>query len=270
MVICNLTRPEMMRPNAHLSMDQIVGRCMILKLEGKGIVCDVYYIASDKFSDLTAEAETKSLGLSSLVTKYCDWHALVARGFFSDNSDTTCSFIKDTGELNSLSMDDFESWEKILDEKSDDLDFFVMQCFNESPEPTESQTCLVVYSEFEHGTSATSLPIAAKDSLKGFRFITQSVDCEGFIRRVTYEENIVGSEEYNFAESAIMGIEFNGQNFEIASPTFEKSRTRIWLYKFDDKENRHQLDFVGSKKIKWLSALDDQSTTRIYINSLKS
>jgi len=255
---------------AHIFMDQIIGERMILKLEGKGIVCDVYYVASDKFSDLIVEAETKSLGLSSLVTKYCDWHAPVARGFFSDNSDTTCSFIKETGELNSLSMDDYELWEKILDEKNDDLDFFTMQSFNESPEPTESKTCLVVYSEFEHGASATSLPIDAKDSLKGFRFITQSVDCEGFIRRVTYMENIVGSEEYNFAEAAIMGIEFNGQNFEIASPKFEKSRTRIWLYKFDDKANRHQLDFIESKKIKWLSASDDQSTIRIYINSPRS
>jgi len=255
---------------AHIFMDQIIGGRMILKLEGKGIVCDVYYVASDKFSDLTAEAETKSLGLSSLVTKYCDWHAPVARGFFSDNSDTTCSFIKDTGELILLNMDDYELWEKILDEKSDDLDFFVMQSSNETPEPTESQTCLVVYSEFEHGTSATSLPIAATDSLKGFRFKTQSVDCEGFIRRVTYEENIVGSEEYNFAESAIMGIQFDGQDIEIASPTFERARTRIWLYKFDEHENSHQLDFVASKKIKWLSALDDQSTTRINGNSLRS
>ena len=160
--------------------------------------------------------------------------------------------------------------EKILDEKSGDLDFFVVQSFNESPEPTESQVCLVVYSEFEHGASATRLPIAAKDSLKGLRFITQSVDCEGFIRRVTYEENIVGSEEYNFAESAIMGIEFHGQHFEIASPTFEKARTRIWLYKFDEHENSHKLDFVESKKIKWLSASDDQSATRIYVNSLRS
>lgn len=243
---------------------------MILKLEGKGIVCDVYYVALDKFADLTVEAETKGLGLSSLITKYCDWHASVSRGFFSDNPDTTCSFINDTGELSSFTMGDHELWEKILDEKSDDLDFFVVQSSNDSPEPTESQICLVVYSEFEHGTSATSLPVAAKDSLKGLRFITQSVDFEGFIRRVTYEENIVGSEEYNFAESAIMGIEFHGQHFEIASPTFEKARTRIWLYKFDEHENSHQLDFVESKKIKWLSASDDQSATRIYVNSLRS
>jgi hypothetical protein len=66
----------------HIFMDQMIGEHMILKLEGKGIVCNVYYVASDKFSDLTAEAESKSLGLSSLVTKYCDWHAPVARGFF--------------------------------------------------------------------------------------------------------------------------------------------------------------------------------------------
>jgi len=243
---------------------------MILKLEGKGIVCDVYYVASDKFSDLTAEAETKSLGLSSLITKYCDWHTSVSQGFFSDNPDTRCSVINDTGEISSLTMDDSELWKKILDEKSDDTDFFTVKLSNEAPEPTESQICLVVYSEFEHGTSSTSLPIAATVSLKGLRFITQSVDCEGFVRRVTYEENIVGSEEYNFAESAIMGIQFDGQDIEIASPTFEKARTRIWLYKFDGHENSPQLDFVASKKIKWLSASDDQSTTRINGNSLRS
>jgi len=87
---------------------------MILKLEGKGIVCDVCYVSSDKFSDLTAEAKTKSLGLSSLITKYCDWHASVARGFFSDSPDTTCSFIKDTGALSSLTIGDSESWKKFL------------------------------------------------------------------------------------------------------------------------------------------------------------
>ncbi|MBU3580470.1 hypothetical protein ICN19_00400 [Polynucleobacter sp. AP-Capit-er-40B-B4] len=193
--------------------------------------------------------------------------------FFLDNPDTTCHFIKDLGEKISVAMDDFRLFDEILGEKEksgapedgDDLglDFFTVQLPVESLAPNENQVCLVAYTEFEHGMSATNLPLGATESLKGLRFITKSVDCEGFVRQATYEENIVGSDEYNRAEQAIMGVEFHDQQFWIAPPVFQSARNRVWLYKFDEGEQNHQLDFVASKKIRWLSASDDQSKTRI-------
>ena len=253
---------------------------MILELKGKGIVSDIYYLTEVKFLALTTEAADKSLGLSSLITKYCDYHIPVSRGFFSDNPNTTCNLVRDTGELISVPMGALYLADEILNgkEKSeipkdrDDLksngvgrDFLVVRSYDEHPEPSNSQICLVAYSEFEYGTSATSFPLGPTGSLKELQFVTKSVDCEGFVRRATYEEDIVGSDEYNRAELAIMGIEIYGQFFEIAPPNFELSRNRVWLYKFDENEQSHQLDFTESKKIRWLSALDDQSKTRIIV-----
>jgi hypothetical protein len=156
-----------------------------------------------------------------------------------------------------------------IPEDSDGLDYFTVRSYGEYPEPTKNQVCLVAYSEFEYGKSATSLPIDSTDSLKGLRFITKSVDCEGFVCHATYYENIVGSEEYNEAEQAIMAIEFHSQQFWITTPTYERARNRVWLYKFAENEQSHQLDFIGSKKIRWLSASDDQSKTRINGQSLR-
>jgi hypothetical protein len=240
---------------------------MIIELEGKGIVCEVYYLTEDKFLALTAAAESKGFGLSSLIKDYCDCHIPVSQGFFSDNPETTCNLIKDNGEINSVAMKDYWKWDEILNkkEKSDlpeedflnndiDWDFFVAPTYEAHLEPTDSQICLVAYSEFEYGKSTTSLPCEAADGFKGLRFITKCVDCEGFVREATYMENIVGTEEYNSAEMAIIGIEFNGEKFEIAEPIFKSARNRVWLYKFDKNEQSHQIDFIGSKKIRWLSA----------------
>jgi hypothetical protein len=246
---------------------------MVVELEGKGIVCDVYYLTEDRFLTLIADAENKSVGLISLITEYCDCHILVSQGFFADNPDTSCKFIRDSSETTSVAMNEILFLDEFLNGKeksdisddSDGLDSFTVRSCEEYPEPTENQVCLVAYSEFEHGKSATSLPIDATDSLKGLRFITKSVDFEGFVSRATYEENIVGSDEYNRAEEAILGIEFRGQQFWIASPIYQKARNRVWLYKFDENEQSHQLDFMGSKKIRWLSASDDQSRARIIV-----
>jgi len=250
---------------------------MVIELEGKGIVCDVYYLAEDKFLALTTDAADKNVGLISLITEYCDCHIPVSRGFFADNPDTTCKFIRDSGETTSVAMNEVGLLDELLNgkeksdipEDSDGLDYFTVRSYGEYPEPTKNQVCLVAYSEFEYGKSATSLPIDSTDSLKGLRFITKSVDCEGFVCHATYYENIVGSEEYNEAEQAIMAIEFHSQQFWITTPTYERARNRVWLYKFDENEQSHQLDFVGSKKIRWLSASDDQSKTRINGQSLR-
>jgi len=250
---------------------------MIIELEGKGIVCDVYYLTEDKFLALTADAVDKNVGLISQVAQYCDNHIPVSLGFFADNPDTTCNLIKDTGEITSVVMNDIWLWDEILSEKeksdipddSNDPDSYTVPYYGEYPEPTKNQICLVAYSEFEYGKSATSIPIDATDSLKGLRFITKSVDCEGFVRQATYMEDIVGSKAYNEAEQAILGIEFHGQQFSIATPTYERARNRVWLYKFNENEQGYQLDFVGSKKIRWLSASDDQSKTRINGQSLR-
>jgi hypothetical protein len=52
---------------------------MIIELEGKGIVCEVYYLTEDKFSALTPAAESKGVALSILIKEYCDCHIPVSQ-----------------------------------------------------------------------------------------------------------------------------------------------------------------------------------------------
>ena len=52
---------------------------MFIKLSGKGVICDVFYISEWKFDQIVSESGGEGIG--SLIREYCDKHFIVSRGF---------------------------------------------------------------------------------------------------------------------------------------------------------------------------------------------
>ncbi len=247
---------------------------MILELKGKGLICDVYYLSPQRLTSLIADASSKEVGISHLISQYCDYHNPIARGFYADNNDTTCTLTIDKGEPVTVQMCDYESWNQILDVHSEaktydqlqelfyDDEFLVERFTVETPEPDPGQICILAYTEFSQGTSTTYLNGEFSDELKGLRFKVKSVDCDGkFVRDATYTSDF--SDQYNGAELAILGIKYCEKSIEIGSPKFNNSITKVWLYKFNKDAQCHELDYFESKKLKWLTSTKDQSSIKI-------
>ena len=86
---------------------------------------------------------------------------------------------------------------------------------------------------------------------------------DGFIAQYTYQEAIVGSEEYGYSEHAILAFQLNGLEFDVSPPTFTQSLSRTWLYKFNADEQEHELDFSGSSSFVWDSLKEANQKTII-------
>ena len=91
---------------------------MIIEIVGKGIVCDVFYIATTEFDRIVSECgET---GIESKIRENCDESISVSRGFFFDgvyNYPIKLKFpnheiLIDCGEQNQAAIE--ESWRKAL------------------------------------------------------------------------------------------------------------------------------------------------------------
>ncbi len=233
---------------------------MVFQIFGKGIICQVYYISASGFSRILSES--KDSGIKSLIDQHSDYCFDISKGFFFENS--AISLISSDGEV---ILDSEDSWANTLpvshpfnaSEDYEDLLYIDGPTF---PEPEENQVCLVTYSEFENGSSRTALTLPENSLPEDFKINCFNVDCGGFVGKTTYEETIVGSEEYDFAESAIMSLCVNGQKIVISPPTFENPRSRQWLYVFDPQQGEHVLDFLGSKKFIWF---DDSSPYKLFV-----
>ena len=118
-------------------------------------------------------------------------------------------------------------------------------------DPTEDQVAIVTYVKFEDGFSETHLDCDDEKFPEDFRIKCYDVDRVGFIAQYTYQEAIVGSEEYGYSEHAILVFQLNGLEVDVSPPTFTQSLSRTWLYKFNADEQEHELDFSGSSSFVW-------------------
>jgi hypothetical protein len=241
------------------------GYVMRLKIEGKGILCRVYYVDAKKFERL--EEINPNHGLKDLIDNECDQYWTVSKGFFADDDrgEVAFRFINEKGELLALSSVDHEAWapilgpdnEFVLDGEMDD-GFVESDCYEPSY-PRNDQVVLVYCEEFDHGSAEVELNIERLDEIKTFSFICNNVDCEGFVGEVTYHETIVGGPDNGNAETAILAIEVNGEKVEIDDANFDNPQHRIWLYVYDEEEDEHSLDFLRSKKQIWSAQKEETS-----------
>ena len=234
---------------------------MIIEIVGKGIVCDVFYIATTEFDRIVSECgET---GIESKIRENCDESISVSRGFFFDgvyNYPIKLKFPNheisiDCGEQNQAAIE--ESWRKALPEthpfaESDDwYETLVINSDVIFPDPTEDQVAIVAYTEFEDGVSETEIEYSLDRLPDDFRIKCFDVDSYGFVGEITYCDAVVGTEEYGYAESAIMAFYLNGKETEVAPPSFSRFRAREWLYRYEPETGKHSMDFFGSKGFVW-------------------
>ena len=234
---------------------------MIIEIVGKGIVCDVFYIATTEFDRIVSECgET---GIESKIRENCDESISVSRGFFFDgvyNYPIKLKFpnheiLIDCGEQNQAAIE--ESWRKALPKThpfAESDDWYETLGINPNvvfPDPTEDQVAIVAYTEFEDGVSETEIEYSLDQLPDDFRIKCFDVDSYGFVGEITYCDAVVGTEEYGYAESAIMAFYLNGKETVVAPPSFSRFRAREWLYRYDPETGKRSMDFFGSKGFVW-------------------
>ena len=212
-------------------------------MSGKGIICDVFYVAATEFDRIVSEdGET---GIESKIRENCDESISVSRGFFFDGVNNYPIKLKfpnheiliDCGEQNQATIE--ESWRKALPEThpfAESDDWYETLGINPDvvfPDPTEDQVAIVAYTGFEDGVSVTEVEYSLDRLPDDFRIKCFDVDSYGFVGEITYCDAVVGTEEYGYAESAIMAFYLNGKETEVASPSFSQFRAREWLYRYD-------------------------------------
>lgn len=232
-----------------------------LSLSGKGIVCEVYYINEHTLNKLINEAGSCGSELRPLVAHNAEQTFLVCNGFCVDQNSVTCVLSTPDAILFRSQFADHEAWEPVLGADnsfvremdvegiSSEVDISEIETPRYDPLPDEA--CLVSYTEFEQGVSSTPLPISSLSEIMDFKFECIGVESYGFLNEVTYGEAIVGTEEYEYAESAIHHAVLNGHRIPIATPEFSFGRSRVWLYKWNREAKLHEMDFLGSKALPW-------------------
>ena len=185
---------------------------MIIEVVGKGIVCDVFYVAATEFDRIVSEyGET---GIESKIRENCDESISVSRGFFFDgvyNYPIKLKFpnheiLIDCGEQNQATIE--ESWRKALPEThpfAESDDWYETLGINPDvvfPDPTEDQVAIVAYTGFEDGVSVTEIEYSLDRLPDDFRIKCFDVDSYGFVGEITYCDAVVGTEELRYYDTA--------------------------------------------------------------------
>ena len=251
---------------------------MKFEISGKGIVCNVYYIEEEKLQEISALTCETGPGLKDLLEENSDYIVHVSRGFFADSSQSTFEFKLESGEKIDQSFyeekieiiaDQDDSFEEFWDER----DFRTTLNTPREKDITPSQVGIVEYHQFEEGIISAEIPCEDKNKLSDMKLVCASV--EGFgpngldlATKATYGEGIVGVEEYENAEEAIMAVEVDGQRYSLPEATFEKSDSRVWLWVYDGENGEHSLDFFGSQSLPdpWVVDIVDLKLDDLYDN----
>ena len=232
-----------------------------LYLVGKGIICEVFFVDGALFQKLTKQSESEQVALRELVCANADASFSICKGFCVDQPSVVCAFGESGRGLLQLPLGDNEAWKSVLgndnsyvtDGDYDGLEKLHHRSEDEeiSLDPEPDQICLVSYTEFEEGVTSVTLPVGSISDIQSLYFETVSVDSTGFVGEITYDETIVGTEEYEEAESAIQAVLINGERVPIAAPRFSAGRSRVWMYVWSEDEGNHQMDFLASKELNW-------------------
>ncbi|MDA9349962.1 hypothetical protein N9R31_00785 [bacterium] len=251
---------------------------MQFEIAGKGVVCNVYYIEKQKLDEISPLTRETGPGLKDLLLEHSDCIINVSRGFFSDNHQANFKFTLSNGETieqsffedkvaKLIEQDDF------FEEYEDSRDFRSLAMKPREKDITDSQVALIEYHSFEQGIIRMDIPCDEPEKILQMKLICESVDGYGpdgedLATTATYGEGVVGSEEYDHAEYAIVAIEVDGKRYLLPEASFEKSHSRVWLWEYDDECGEHGLDFFGSQALPdpWVVDLIDLEFDELYEN----
>jgi len=252
---------------------------MQFEIAGKGVVCNVYYIEKQKLDEISPLIRETGPGLKDLLLEHSDCIINVSRGFFSDNRQSNFRFTLSNGETIEQSFFE-ENVAELIEE--DDWDgtgpelsgYSIINHAPRNKDATTTQVGIVEYHHFESGKISIDLGDCGEESLTTFRLLCESVDRAGpagnmdLATTATYEDGIVGIEDYEHAEYAINGIQIAGKNYPLPEATFDKSHSRVWLWVYDEDEKMHLMDFFGSQALPdpWVVDLIDLKLDDLYEN----
>jgi hypothetical protein len=249
---------------------------MKFEISGKGVVCNVYYIESEKLEEICRLVKHNGPGLKEMLLQHSDYIVNVSRGFFADSSQSEFKCILPSGETINQSFFD-QKVAKIAEfddefmEYEDPRDFRVNYFQAREKDINKSQVAIIEYHNFENGHISVEIPCDQKDKILEMKLVCESVDGHGpngvdLASKATYGEGIVGSEEYEYAEAAILGLEIDGIRYLLPEATFENPRSRVWLWVYDDETDEHVLDFFGSQALPdpWVVDLIDLKLEDLY------
>lgn len=251
---------------------------MQFEIAGKGVVCNVYYIEKQKLDEISALTREIGPGLKDLLIEHSNYIINVSRGFFADNNQAEFKCVLSNGDT--IHQSYFaDKVEEIAEHDDDFLEFEDHRDFRvDGYKPREkdiddSQVAIIEYHHFEEGSISVEIPCDEKDKISELRLICVSVDggtIDGtdLATTATYGEGVVGDEEYDFAEAAIMAVEVDGIQYSLPEASFEKSHSRVWLWDYDDECGEHSLDFFGSQALPdpWVVDLIDLELDELYEN----
>jgi hypothetical protein len=249
---------------------------MKFEIAGKGVVCNVYYIEKQKLDEISPLTRETGPGLKDLLLEHSDDIIKISRGFFADNTQAEFRCILSNGET--LHQNYFtEKMEKIVEQDDDFIEFEDPRDFRidgyipRDKDILESQVAIIEYHNFEEGNISLKVPCDDKDKISELKLVCVSVDggtTDGIdlASKATYGDGVVGCEEYDFAEAAIMAIEVDGIRYPLPEATFEKSHSRVWLWVCDEESGNHELDFFGSQALPdpWIVDLVDLKLDDLY------
>ena len=251
---------------------------MQFEIAGKGVVCNVYYIEKQKLDEISPLTRETGPGLKDLLLEHSDCIINVSRGFFSDNHQANFKFTLSNGETieqsffedkvaKLIEQDDF------FEEYEDSRDFRSLAMKPREKDITDSQVALIEYHSFEQGIIRMEIPCDEPEKISQMKLVCESVDGYGpngedLATTATYGEGVVGSEEYDHAEYAIVAIEVDGKRYLLPEASFEKSHSRVWLWEYDNETGGHGLEFFGSQALPdpWVVDLIDLKLDDLYEN----
>ena len=253
---------------------------MKFEISGQGVVCNVYYIEKEKLDEISPLVnETTGPSLKELLIQHSDYIVNVSRGFFASSSLSKFKCVLSNGET--IDNEFFEEKVSKIAEENDDFeegaherDFRIYNYTPRDKHATSSQVALVEVHEFSDGRTSIDVPCEDKNKISELKLICESVDSQGpkgeedLATRATYGDGVVGGEETDHRECAIMALEVDGIKYSLPEANFEKSRSRVWLWIYDEESGEHYMDFMGSQNLPdpWIFYAEELKLEDLYEN----
>ena len=228
----------------------------MIKIEGHGVYCCVYYIDQEDFYEIantnlndvtTDEVQSRF----SLVEENCTSKQIISKGFFCNSTkyQFKISGVDEVGQTMIISFDENNL-------KSASNNFIA---------PKNNQICVVVYDEFQNGV--TTIPISNKAlDVEKLLYITKDIpphESEGGQKdlwEMTTNQSLFaedswedseGRTQYSDSEFYLDAIQYDDKVFVLDNLSFKDAHSRVWVWKHNDETGGFELDYLTSQKIDW-------------------
>ena len=133
---------------------------------------------------------------------------------------------------------------------------------NNTFDPKDHQTCVVIYDEFKNGVSTIPVGIGKRFEPEKLSYILKPIghSDDGDLWEMTTNQSLFLEDSYEDKEGNstkidfefyIDGINYDGKIFELDNLTFNTAHSRLWVWKYDKEISSFGLDYLTSAKMDW-------------------